>query len=63
MEVSYQGRVVGSIGKMGSNTYIFTIKTKIMHRTIEYKAKNLKEAEKKAKEYLEYLINQTHSIF
>lgn len=61
MEVSYNGRVVGAIGRIGTNNYIFTIKTNIMHRTIEYKAKNLKEAEKKAKEYLEYLINQTHS--
>ena len=47
MEVSYNGRVVGAIGRIGTNNYIFTIKTNIMHRTIEYKAKNLKEAEKK----------------
>ena len=59
MEVSYQGRVVGSIGKMGSNTYIFTIKTKIMHRTIEYKAKNLREAETKAQKYLTQLVEQS----
>ena len=60
MDIQYKGRNVGSLGLVGT-TYVFTIQTKIMHRTIEYKAKNLKEAEKKAKEYLEYLINQTHS--
>ena len=59
MEVSYNGRVVGAIGRMGTDNYIFTIKTNIMHRTIEYKAKNLKEAEKKAQQYLNQLVKQT----
>ena len=57
MKIHYQNREVGALGKRGTNTFIFTIKTTKMHRTIEYQAKNLKEAEKKAKRYLEELAN------
>lgn len=56
MKIYYQNREVGALGRMGTNTYIFTIKTHIMHRTIEYKAKNLKDAEKKAQDYLNQLV-------
>lgn len=58
MKVYYQNRVIGDIGKYGSNNYIFTIKTDKMHRTIEFKAKNINDAEKKAQKYLNQLINK-----
>ena len=57
MKVYYQNREIGALGKQGNDTYFFTIKTPKMHRTIEYKAKSVKEAEKKAQQYLKNLIN------
>lgn len=44
MVVKYKGRKVGSLGKYGTNNYIFTIKTEKAHKTTEFKSKNLSEA-------------------
>ena len=57
MTVTYKGREVGSLGRQGSDNYIFTILTKKTHLTTEFKAKSLNDALKKCEEICRELEN------
>lgn len=56
MKIIYKDTYVGDLGK-SSSEWIFTVKTRKMHKTYTFQAKNVYEAEHKCSEICKELEN------